>query len=276
MAYTTLQVGVTGPEGRIGAGTEYHIDTKYSRNLPWEEVVKAFDAKATRYGQDGRNIVFSNQGVHGTPYKVNAPLADKIALLKRADAAHSHSVHKDFTSYDYYVPKGFNVHDKSAEGAPIYVTGLKGQIAKGDSGGGFGNYGFVLGKDGQILMKSGHGDTAQAVFEGGTFGDAAPASNTGVTATGEMDPKPADDLVKQYVTRLKTGKDVVAGSNDWKDGGGISSDRLRTALQGAQEDIYNQRIADGANFGSITEEVTLEKDPPKRMAGDKFKENEDG
>ena len=64
--------------------------------------------------------------------------------------------------------------------------------------------------------------------------------------------------------------------SDWKGDGGISSDRLKNALKGAQENIYNQRIADGENFGSITEEVTLEKDPPKRMAGDKFKEDNDG
>ena len=271
MAYTTLQVGVTGPAGRIGAGTEYHIDTKYSRSLPWEEVVKAFDAKANRYGQDGRNIVFSNKGVHGKAYNVNAPLADKIALLKKVDAAHSHSVHKDFTSFDYYAPVGFNVNDKSAEGAPIYVAGLEGQKAEGSTGGGYGNFGFVLDKNGQVLMKTGHGDNSQSVFKGGTFGTAGTATNTGVETT--MDP-PTEAITKELVTRNRTAKEIVGKEFDGLRGKGFN--RLANALQGAQESIYNQRMANGANFGTITEEVTLKKDPPKRMAGDKFKEDNDG
>jgi len=271
MAYTTLQIGVTGPKGRIGSGTEYHIDTKYNRNTSWEDIVSAFDAKAGRYKKDGRNIVFSNQGMHGVVYNPDAPLADKISQLKKADAAHSHSVHKDFYSFDYFAPIGTDVYDKSAEGAPIYIAGLEGQKAQGDTGGGYGNYGFVLGKNGQILMKSGHGDNSQSVFKGGTFGTAPTVTNTGVATAME---DPATAITKELVTRNKTAKEVVNSlGNDF---GSMKSSRLGAALQGAQESIINQRMANGANFGTITEEVTLEKDPPKRMAGDKFKEDDDG
>jgi len=255
MAYTTLQIGVTGPKGRIGVGTEYHIDSKYNRSTSWEDIVKGFDAKANRYKQDGRNIVFSNQGVHGLVYNPDAPLADKISQLKKADAAHSHSVHKDFYSFDYYAPIGTDLWDKSAEGAPIYVAGIQGQKAEGHQGGGWGNSGLVIGKNGQVLMKSGHGDINQAVFKGGTFG-AAPGSttvtNTGVAAT--MD-DPATAIQKELATRKKTAKEVVDGlGNNF---GSMKSQRLGAALQGAQESIIQKRLDNGENFGTITEEITV-------------------
>ena len=52
---------------------------------------------------------------------------------------------------------------------PIYVVGAAGRKAEGGTGGGYGNYGVVLGDDGSVLSKSGHGDNSQAVFAGATF-----------------------------------------------------------------------------------------------------------
>ena len=170
MGYSTLQIGVTGPAGRIGSGTEYHIDSKFRRGTSWEEITKAFDAKANRYKQDGRNIVFSNNAVSGLVYNPEATLEQKIKLLQDADAAHSHSVHENFHSFDYFAPKGTDRWDRSAEGAPIYAVGLPGQKAEGSTGGDYGNFGTVFDTAGNIFMKVGHGDNQLPVFKGGTFG----------------------------------------------------------------------------------------------------------
>ena len=187
MSYSVQQIGVTGPKGRIGSGTEYHIDTKYNRSLPFEDIVSRFDAKAAAYSKDGRNIVFSNQGVHGSVYDPSASLEDKVALLKRADAAHSHSVHDDFYSFDYYAPIGKDLWDKSAEGAPIYLSGKAGRSAKGGTGGGYGNYAYVEDDQGTVLGKSGHGDINHDVFAGGTFGEGE--TNLSVESTPQQEAK---------------------------------------------------------------------------------------
>jgi len=192
MSFLTLEVGKTGPAGRIGVGTEYHIDSKYLRSTPWEDKVKAFDAKANRYAQDGRNIVFSNQGVHGTVYNPNASLDAKIDLLKRVDAAHSHSVHDDWNSFDYYAPIGTDIYDKSAEGAPIYVAGAQGLKVEGHQGGGWGNSGIVLDSAGNPLAKTGHGDTSVAVFGGGTLGGDGATFTPVTTEGGEVKPARAE------------------------------------------------------------------------------------
>ena len=159
MAYLVQQSGVTGPEGRIGSGTGYHIDSKFSKTLPFDTgIVPRFDAIARRYGEDGRNIVFSNAGVHGLVYNPDATLEDKVSLLRRAAAAYNHSQHSNYHSLDYYAPIGTNLWDSSAEGAPIYVVGTGGRKIESGSGGGYGNFSAVIGDDNSVLMKSGHGD----------------------------------------------------------------------------------------------------------------------
>ncbi len=173
MAYGTLQIGVTGPQGRIGSGTEYHIDTKYNKALSFGDIVDRFDAKANKYGETGRNIVFSNPDVAGLVYNPLASRSEKLDLIQRAAGAHSHSMHDDFHSFDYYAPIGTDRYDKSAEGAPIYLVGAEGLSAQGDSGGGYGNFAFVEDGLGTVLSKVGHGDTNEAVFAGGTFGSTA-------------------------------------------------------------------------------------------------------
>ncbi len=58
MGYHVFQSGVTGPKGNIGAGDEYHIDSKYSSNLGWEDIVNRFDAKANKYKEGGLFLCF--------------------------------------------------------------------------------------------------------------------------------------------------------------------------------------------------------------------------
>ena len=158
--YRPVQIGVTGPKGSMGAGTGYHIDSKYSASLPWEDVVGRFDSKANLYGQQGRNIVFSNQGMDYAVYNPKAELAAKVALLQKAAGAHA--PRKGFHSFDYFAPKGTDVWDKSAEGAPIYLAVQDGRTPTISQSPDYGVYGAVTDQEGNVLGKSGHGDTKYA------------------------------------------------------------------------------------------------------------------
>ena len=178
MSFEVLEIGKTGPAGRIGSGTEYHIDTKFGKQLSFDEIRKRFDALARRYGLDGRSIEFSNPGVANSIYDLTKTPAERIALLQRAAAAHNHSLHSNYHSFDYYAPnKGVNRWDKSAEGAPIYVVGAPGTRVQGGSGGGYGNFAKVLDQDGNVISKSGHGDNRLKQVSSVTLGDGMPSLN---------------------------------------------------------------------------------------------------
>jgi hypothetical protein len=144
----------------MGSGTGYHIDSKYSTSLPWEDIVKRFDSKANLYGQEGRNIIFSNQGMNYAAYNPQAEMAAKVALLQKAAGAHAKrdNVH----SFDYFATKGRDVWDKSAEGAPIYLAVEAGRTPLIGQAEDYGVYGTVTDSQGNVLGKSGHGDTKYA------------------------------------------------------------------------------------------------------------------
>jgi len=158
--YRPVQIGVTGPKGRMGAGTGYHIDSKYASSLPWEDIVGRFDSKANLYSQQGRNIVFSNQGMDYAAYNPKAEMAAKVALLQKAAGAHA--PREGFRSFDYFAPKGTDVWDKSAEGAPIYLAVQDGRTPTISQAPDYGVYGAVTDSQGNVLGKSGHGDTKYA------------------------------------------------------------------------------------------------------------------
>jgi hypothetical protein len=144
----------------MGAGTGYHIDSKYSSSLPWEDIVGRFDSKANLYAQQGRNIVFSNQGMDYAAYNPKAEMAAKVALLQKAAGAHA--PREGFRSFDYFAPKGTDVWDKSAEGAPIYLAVQDGRTPTISQAPDYGVYGAVTDQKGNVLGKSGHGDTKYA------------------------------------------------------------------------------------------------------------------
>ena len=149
----------TGPRGRIGAGTEYHIDTKFSKDLPMNRIIEMMDNLALSYKRRGRDIEFSNDAVAGQVYDPNASTEEKADLLRRAFAAHSHSMHSDFHSIDYYIPhtdKGRR--DESAEGANILTPTVQGGQVNFGQGGGYGAYVTVTDSQGKVLTKTGHGD----------------------------------------------------------------------------------------------------------------------
>lgn len=156
---------VTGPEGMIGAGTEYHLDTKFSKDTSLEDRIKLLDQLAKGYAARGREIEFSNDAVSGTVYDPNASLEEKTALLKKVHAAHSHSSHADYDSIDYYIPEISDKkgrRGKSAEGAEILMPTMQdAQLRYGQSMG-YGAFVDMVDKDGKIIMTTGHGDVRGA------------------------------------------------------------------------------------------------------------------
>ena len=196
MSYSTFEVGRTGPAGKIGAGTEYHIDTKFSDTLSWEDIRDRFDTLAGRYKEDGRDIEFSNQDVGGLVYSLDSTPEERLTLLQRAAGAHA--PRKGWHSFDYYAPlSGKGRWDSSAEDAPIYIVGQSGRNTGGGQGGGYGNYGYVLDENGNVVSKSGHGNTSGAVFGGGTFG------GTPLPGTGDTDGTGSTPQRVEAVTRTK-------------------------------------------------------------------------
>ena len=150
---------VTGPAGLIGAGTEYHLDSKFSKDMSMEDRVKLMDQLARGYAARGREIEFSNDAVRGTIYDPSASLEEKIALLRKVQSAHSHSLHADYDSIDYYIPNiGKGRGHESAEGAEILMPTMQDAQLRYGQGGGYGAFTDLIDKDGKILFTTGHGD----------------------------------------------------------------------------------------------------------------------
>ena len=235
MSYSTFEVGKTGPSGRIGGSSEYHIDTKFSDTLSWEDIRDRFDTLAGKYKEGGRNIEFSNKGVQDLVYSLDSTPEERLALLQKAAGAHA--PRKGWHSFDYYAPTvGNNRWHKSAEGAPIYIVGSKGRKAGGGTGGGYGNYGYVLDDNGNVVSKSGHGDNSGAIFKGGTFeGPSLPAvgdtDGTGDTSTPEV-PDVATPQQVEAKTRAKAYADMSKTEMNTAYDAMRASDPAKAAIEG--------------------------------------------
>ena len=160
MGYVPIRSGFTGPSNKIGGSTEYHQDLKLLQSLPIGERVKMLDAIARQHQSIGREVEFSNPAVSGRRWNLNANLADKVDLLEKAAAAHGHSVHDGWQSFDYYTPfKGKTRFDKGAvEDASIYLPGVPGGRVTRGSGGGYGYFSQSLDPKGRVIAKVGHGN----------------------------------------------------------------------------------------------------------------------
>ena len=124
-------------------------------------------------------------------------------------AAGAHAPRSGWHSFDYYAPTTGNDrwHD-SAEGAPIYVVGQSGRKSEGGTGGGYGNYGYVLDENGNVVSKSGHGDTQGTAFAGGTFGGALPTDDVPDTSPPTQTPQQeAVERVTNYKEMSKSQMD---------------------------------------------------------------------
>lgn len=154
MAYATVRSGFTDPRA------EHHQDLKLLESLPIVDRVKMIDAIARQNQAIGREIEFSNSAVSGQRWNINADLAEKIDLLNRVAAAHSHSKHPGWQSFDYYTPfKGKSRFEKGAvEDASIYLPAVAGGKIKRGSGGGYGYFSESLDPAGRVIARVGHGN----------------------------------------------------------------------------------------------------------------------
>lgn len=161
----TFRRGFTGPAGRIGSGTEFHIDSQILKNLPEIEKIRAMDSKARQYAQNNRVIEFSNEGVAGRTWNPDAPLEEKIQLYRAATASHAPRPGV-WDRLDYYVPfQGENRFGKSVEGASIYIPGIPGGKIRSSSGGGYGYFSEAMDPSGRVVFRVGHGDVSRPEAE---------------------------------------------------------------------------------------------------------------
>jgi len=199
MSYSVYRSGYTGPSGKIGGSTDYHIDLKMLSSLPIAERIKAMDALANQYGSIGREIEFSNNAVSGKRWNAASNLADKVDLLERAAGAHSHSQSPGFNSFDFYVPfKGKSRFDKGAvEDASIYLPGVAGGKIRRGSGGNYGYFSEALDPSGKVVFRVGHGNVDRPEAETEILvaaGQPQVAATTGSTNT--TDPQ---ENLKRYI-----------------------------------------------------------------------------
>jgi GH24 family phage-related lysozyme (muramidase) len=185
----------TGPSQFIGGSTSNHIDSKFRTTLSWEEIDGYFMQMAQAYTEQGRRIEFSNDAVSGQVYDPSAPQAERIRLLQRAAAAHSHSQHEGWYSFDYFIPMGNDARStapgSSSAGAEIYLpTVPDGRVNYGTTGN-YGNYANIYDENGNLIIKTGHGDNRRDRPQGRTFPSQPAAAGGGGTAS-------AADFIKQF------------------------------------------------------------------------------
>jgi hypothetical protein len=149
----------TGPEGRIGAGTEYHVDARFIKTLPLKDKIAMLDSMAFAHNQEGFVMEFSGRGVAGRRWNPNASYAEKERFAKLVLASH----HKDrppFQAFDYYIVKqsAKNRRHISAEGANIMAPMIRGGTYEYQVGGDMGRYLIIRDRNGKVIAKILHGD----------------------------------------------------------------------------------------------------------------------
>ena len=175
---------LTGPEESIGmlptpdGRNSYHVDTKFNKDLPMEDVVKMMDQLAAGYEAQGRTMEMSNTAVAGRRYSSDMTYDEKVKLLNDSFAAHSHSLHSDFNSIDYYINKANEDRfGDSAENAEILVPTLGGRSLVYNESSGYGASVQTRDASGKILTKTGHGDDRKFDMPlGGLVFDISPTS----------------------------------------------------------------------------------------------------
>lgn len=149
----------TGPAGRIGAGTEYHVDARFIETLPLKDKIAMLDSMAAAHAQEGFVMEFSGRGVAGSRWNPNAPLSEKEKLAKKILASH-HTRRPPFQAFDYFIVKRSSRGrgDKSAEGSNIMAPIISGGTYEYQQGGGYGRHLIIRDKSGNVVAKIGHGD----------------------------------------------------------------------------------------------------------------------
>lgn len=161
-----LRTGLfTAPSERNGGSAEFHIDTKFARDLSMEEKVALMDQIARGYQAQGRRVEFSNSSVGGEVYNANDSYEKKAAILQRAFAAHEeHSAYGNWQSIDYYVPLNSDPSGRSGssvEGVEMLAPNVAGANIVTSIADGYGKFMELVDATGKTILKTGHGDTAK-------------------------------------------------------------------------------------------------------------------
>ena len=160
---------VTGPAGKIGRGTEYHIDSQFSSDLPMEDIVKMVDKMALAYNAMGREMEFSNNVMSDRIYDPNASLEEKSEFLMDAFKAHNLPRGRKldgkhgFYQMDYFVPEiGKGRGHESAERAPLLLPFLEDGSVRYERSGSYGASADLIDSEGKVRARVGHGDVRGA------------------------------------------------------------------------------------------------------------------
>lgn len=157
----------TGPEGRIGAGTGYHVDARFVDGLPLKDKVAMLDSMASAHAAEGFVMEFSGIGVGDLRWNPNASQKEKEDLAKRVLRSH-HSPRPGYEPFDYFIVKQ-NVRSRFVGGDDLSVSGIAGanimapRLQGGtyeyqEEPGGYGRFLILRDKVGRVIMKVGHGD----------------------------------------------------------------------------------------------------------------------
>lgn len=224
--YSTYRSGYTGPSERIGGSSPYHIDLKILSELPIDDQIKALDSLAAKYKELGRSIEFSNAGIGGRRWDINATPDQKKALFNAATSAHA--ARPGYNSLDFYVPfTGEDRYGKSVEGASIFIPGIEGGKIRRGSGGDYGYYSESLDPTGRVVFRVGHGDVDRPEADGEIAVGKQPVRG-----------KSAEELIEEYIAGLtKPREESFASSYTGPDPDSFTkaNDRI--------DDLYMQLLA---------------------------------
>ena len=232
---------VTGPSAYIGGSSAFHIDTQIMKSVPMRQKVAMVDQMAAGYDKQGRFMEFSNPGVAGEKWDVNMSYDEKVSLLERVFAAHSHSRYRDRNSMDYYIPKkGANRFDKSAEGAEILAPTVGGTSASFASGGNYGNFVEIKDSKGQVIARTGHGDT-RVGRRSGTVSVSGPQISTTPGTVSTTSPTPAVAVSSQLPYEQTGATNIMMISQGGGSGGSMmgGGGRAGTPIIMGSGDVVN-------------------------------------
>ena len=149
--------GGLGGTSTLNPANEYHLDIKFDKSMPMQQVVEQFDKMAYAYMKTNQEIAFSNQGVSGIKYNPADSYTNKIKLLTNVFGAHSHSMTPNMNSGDFYVvPKGGTAWDSGAENAKVVAPSLPGGSIDSQISTGYGGSVNIRDRAGKVVMTLGH------------------------------------------------------------------------------------------------------------------------
>ena len=247
----TFRSSYTGKSQNIGGSSPFHIDLGVLASLPWQEKIRAIDSLAHKYDSHGRRIEFSNQGVAGRVWDVNATPEQKKALYEAVTAAHR--PRPGWDPLDFYVPfksAKDRFQQGAVEGASIYIPGVPGGKITRGSGGGYGYFSEALDPSGRVVFRVGHGDINRPEEETEVL-VAANEPDSVSAPTLPAQGKTGDELLVEKITELLTPKKEIKLSK----------------YQGPSEDQYakNAELIDQAAMKLLLESME-EREKPQQPA----------